>query len=106
MASAARALHRQPGDADEHSDRDHTEHEQRGRCVAACGRRKALTPFAIASTPVSAVEPDEKARNSDERGSDADAARERVRTVACGHEPSAQRARPTPTSAKIDATKP
>jgi hypothetical protein len=28
-----------------------------------CGRRNALTPFAIASTPVSAVEPDEKARS-------------------------------------------
>src|SRR2546423_13738004 len=27
------------------------------------GRRNAFTPFAIASTPVSAVEPDEKARN-------------------------------------------
>ena len=27
-----------------------------------CGWRKALTPFAIASTPVSAVEPDENAR--------------------------------------------
>ena len=28
-----------------------------------CGCRNALTPFAIASTPVSAVEPDEKARS-------------------------------------------
>src|SRR5881397_2058404 len=27
-----------------------------------CGRRNALTPFAIASTPVRAVEPDENAR--------------------------------------------
>src|SRR4029077_9068053 len=27
-----------------------------------CGRLNALTPFAIASTPVSAVDPDEKAR--------------------------------------------
>jgi hypothetical protein len=27
-----------------------------------CGCRKALTPFAIASTPVNAVDPDEKAR--------------------------------------------
>ena len=27
-----------------------------------CGRRNALTPFAIASTPVSAVDPDENAR--------------------------------------------
>jgi len=27
-----------------------------------CGWRNALTPFAIASTPVSAVDPDEKAR--------------------------------------------
>src|SRR5437016_9271363 len=29
-----------------------------------CGRRKAFTPFAIASTPVSAVDPDENARRS------------------------------------------
>src|SRR5690242_12379909 len=29
-----------------------------------CGRRNALTPFAIASTPVRAVEPDENARRS------------------------------------------
>ena len=29
-----------------------------------CGRRNALTPFAIASTPVSAVEPEAKARSS------------------------------------------
>src|SRR5436853_4547663 len=29
-----------------------------------CGCRKAFTPFAIASTPVNAVEPDEKARSS------------------------------------------
>ena len=28
-----------------------------------CGRRNALTPFAIASTPVSAVDPDENARS-------------------------------------------
>src|SRR6266496_922026 len=28
-----------------------------------CGRRNAFTPFAIASTPVRAVEPDEKARS-------------------------------------------
>ncbi len=28
-----------------------------------CGRRKAFTPFAIASTPVRAVEPDENARS-------------------------------------------
>src|SRR5436305_14885261 len=27
-----------------------------------CGQRNALTPFAIASTPVSAVDPDENAR--------------------------------------------
>src|SRR6266436_157929 len=29
-----------------------------------CGRRNALTPFAIASTPVNAVDPDENARRS------------------------------------------
>ena len=32
--------------------------------LRACGRRNALTPFAIASTPVSAVEPEAKARSS------------------------------------------
>ena len=30
----------------------------------ACGRRKACTPSAMASTPVSAVAPDEKARRT------------------------------------------
>src|SRR5689334_4717941 len=29
-----------------------------------CGRRNAFTPFAIASTPVSAVDPDENARRT------------------------------------------
>src|SRR4051812_45433918 len=32
-----------------------------------CGTRNALTPFAIASTPVRAVEPDEKARRRTKR---------------------------------------
>src|SRR6059058_2893482 len=32
-----------------------------------CGRRNALTPLAIASTPVSAVEPEENARRSTNR---------------------------------------
>src|SRR6266849_3779642 len=32
-----------------------------------CGRRNAFTPLAIASTPVSAVEPDENARRSTKR---------------------------------------
>ncbi|GBC87296.1 hypothetical protein HRbin12_01299 [bacterium HR12] len=48
----------------------------------ACGRRKACTPSAIASTPVSAVAPDENARStrktvsacSGSRWSDADGA--------------------------------
>src|SRR5436305_13821933 len=32
-----------------------------------CGRRKAFTPLAIASTPVNAVDPDENARRSTKR---------------------------------------
>ena len=69
----------------------------------ACGRRKALTPFAIASTPVSAVEPEAKARSSTKSpiaptptviGSGA---------TAGPHSPSAQRAPPTRTSASIEA---
>ena len=44
-----------------------------------CGRRNALTPFAIASTPVSAVEPDENARSTTKSVTAPDAGGERVR---------------------------
>ena len=68
-----------------------------------CGRRNALTPFAIASTPVSAVEPEAKARSSTKSpivptptviGSGA---------TAGPHCPSAQRAAPTTTRASMEA---
>ena len=44
-----------------------------------CGRRNALTPFAIASTPVSAVEPDENARSTTKSETVPYARRERMR---------------------------
>ena len=35
--------------------------------LRACGRRNAVTPFEIASTPVSALQPDANARSSTTR---------------------------------------
>ena len=69
-----------------------------------CGRRKAFTPFAIASTPVSAVDPDANARSTTKAVTAPVPAARRSGTTACGHPDAAQRATPVPTSRKIDVT--
>src|SRR5207253_4327099 len=69
-----------------------------------CGCRKALTPFAIASTPVSAVEPEAKARRRTKRVTAPAPAGRGCGTVAVGQEPAAQRTTPVPTSANIAVT--
>src|SRR5947207_13821313 len=77
------------------------------RVVAAflpCGRRKALTPFAIASTPVSAVEPEENARSTTNAVTAPVPAASGCGTTACGHDPVAHFAQPTPSRQKIEPT--
>src|SRR3954454_2675011 len=69
-----------------------------------CGLRNALTPLAIASTPVSAVEPEANARSTTNAVTAPAPPTIGCGETACGHVPSAQRANPTPISAKIDAT--
>src|SRR5438132_5447119 len=69
-----------------------------------CGRRKALTPFAIASTPVSAVEPDENARSTRNTVTAPVPAGIGFGTTACGGWPVIVLITPTTTSANIDAT--
>src|SRR5437764_1964718 len=59
-----------------------------------CGRLNALTPFAIASTPVRAVEPDEKARRTTNAVTAPTPLVSGCGAAACGHVPSAQRATP------------
>jgi hypothetical protein len=49
-----------------------------------CGRRKACTPLEIASTPVSAVEPEEKARRMRNKLMPAVASRWSSAVAACG----------------------
>src|SRR3954466_6673088 len=71
-----------------------------------CGRRDGVTPLAIASTPVRAVDPDANARNTTNAVTAPMPPASGCGAAACGHVPSAQRTRPTPTSAKIDATNP
>jgi hypothetical protein len=71
-----------------------------------CGLRNALTPFAIASTPVSAVEPDENARSTTNTVTAPAPLASGCGTAACGHEPAAHLPIPTPTRAKIETTKP
>ena len=71
-----------------------------------CGFRKALTPFAIASTPVSAVEPDANARSSTNSVTPPAPAAIRSGTTACGGSPRIVLTRPTPTSANMAATNP
>ena len=63
---------------------------------ADCGRRKAFTPLAIASTPVRAEAPDEKARRSTSTPTAPTPAASGFGTVACGQVPVAQRAMPVP----------
>ena len=59
------AIERQRGDADEHRHRDRCPSATRVICAFfAFGGLNAGTPFAIASTPVSAVQPDENARSA------------------------------------------
>ena len=70
------------------------------------GFRKALTPLAIASTPVSAVEPDENARRRTKRVTPPVPAAIGFGTTACGGCPRIVFTRPTPTRANITVTKP
>src|SRR5437763_8127485 len=70
-----------------------------------CGCRKALTPFAIASTPVSAVEPEANARRRTKSVTAPAPAGRECGTVAVGQEPAAQRTTPVPTRANIAVTK-
>ena len=53
----------------------------------AWGRRNACTPSAIASTPVRAVAPEEKARSTRKSDSDACASSGSVAVAATGHPP-------------------
>src|SRR5437899_6630611 len=71
-----------------------------------CGFRNALTPFAIASTPVKAVDPDANARSTTNVVTAPKPAATGCETVACGQPVVAHLASPTPMSAKIDRTKP
>ena len=73
------------------------------RC-APCGGRNALTPFAIASTPVSAVDPDANARRRTKSVTAPTPVAAGCVTVACGHEPTAQRPSPVASSRKIEVT--
>ncbi len=68
------------------------------------GRRNALTPFAIASTPVSAVEPDANARSRRKRVTPPVPALIGCVVTAVGQLPVAQRVKPTPITRKIDIT--
>src|SRR5437868_6393703 len=61
-----------------------------------CGRRNALTPFAIASTPVSADDPDAKAFRITKTVSRPVPAATGCGTTACGHVPSAHLTSPAP----------
>ena len=98
-------VHGEPRDADEHRDRDHAEDQERLAAFTPCGRRNALTPFAIASTPVSAVEPDAKARRTTNVRDRAETGRQRMRhDRESGTSRSRTRPKPTMISAKIDIT--
>src|SRR5919198_5121999 len=70
-----------------------------------CGRRNAGTPFEIASTPVSAVEPEAKARRTMNRATGpALLATSAIGvTGAAAGQPPTHRTRPTPTMNRIDA---
>ena len=64
-----------------------------------CGRRNAVTPFEIASTPVSALEPDANARRTRKRPTAPAPAASGWTLTACGVSPVAIFQRPTPISA-------
>ncbi len=82
----------------------------RTKSVAAafrpCGRRNALTPFAIASTPVSAVEPEANARRTTKAVTAPVPAAIGWGTTAWGQLDTAQRVTPVPTRSRIDTTNP
>ena len=61
----------------------------------ACGRRNAVTPFEIDSTPVSATAPDEKALSRTKTPSDPIPVASGCGTWACGQEPAAHLPSPT-----------
>ena len=70
-----------------------------------CGRRNALTPFAIASTPVSAVEPDENARRTTKSVTAPAPVATGCGVTACGAVPKIVLARPTATRTNIAVMK-
>ena len=70
-----------------------------------CGRLKALTPFEIASVPVSAAEPEANAFRSTKTVTAPVPAGSACSTCAVGQLPSVQRAPPTTSSAYIESTK-
>jgi len=69
------------------------------------GRRKADTPLEMASMPVSAVEPEEKACRTRNRPMEAVPTGSGEGTATCGHPPR-HFTRPTPIRANIDTTNP
>src|SRR6266404_4715796 len=69
-----------------------------------CGLRNAFTPFAIASTPVRAVEPEANARRTTNVVTAPSPAVSGCETVASGQPVVAHLVTPTPINAKIDAT--
>src|SRR5690242_15496425 len=69
-----------------------------------CGWRKALTPFAIASTPVSAVEPEENARSRTKTPIDPAPTGSACGTDALCTRPLTTWTSPTPTRRRIDVT--
>src|ERR1700751_826953 len=69
-----------------------------------CGWRKALTPLAIASTPVRAVDPDENARRTTKTVTAPAPAGRGFGTTAWWRFPVMSRKSPTPTSTRIEVT--
>ena len=67
----------------------------------ACGCRKALTPFEIASTPVRALDPEAKARRTANSVIAPAPTGSWSGTTAVGHVPTVQRATPVSISASI-----
>src|SRR5690242_13431370 len=71
-----------------------------------CGGRKADTPFEIASTPVSAADPDANALSTRNRATVPAPAAIGCGATACGHEPAAHLATPVAIITYRTATKP
>src|SRR3954470_21496691 len=71
-----------------------------------CGRRNALTPFEIDSTPVKAADPDANARRSTRTVIVPAPAVTGWEAWAVGHEPAAHLAIPTATTANSERTNP